>query len=139
MDSHLLLQKIIGFKGSTNDRLAEVKGTGNKIMNLLSTLAFLFENEQVSFIKPRIEYEKETAEISLDLNIKTAVPANIKLIVRSGLFISVSTVLVLFLITLPSETIEIYFLVLIPNTAVILSPLNRININFILHKKSGNR
>ncbi|KOR83478.1 hypothetical protein AM233_04640 [Bacillus sp. FJAT-22058] len=68
MDSHLLLQKIIGFKGSTNDRLAEVKGTGNKIMNLLSTLAFLFENEQVSFIKPRIEYEKETAEISLDLN-----------------------------------------------------------------------
>lgn len=67
-DSLLLLQKIIGFKGSTNDRLAEVKGTGNKIMNLLSTLAFLFENEQVSFIKPRIEYEKETVEISLDLN-----------------------------------------------------------------------
>jgi len=67
-DSHLLLQKIIGFKGSTNDRLAEVKGTGNKIMNLLSTLAFLFENEQVSFIKPRINYENETIEISLDLN-----------------------------------------------------------------------
>lgn len=67
-DSHLLLQKIIGFKGATNDKLAEVKGTGNKIMNLLSTLAFLFENEQVSFIKPRIEYQKETVEISLDFN-----------------------------------------------------------------------
>ncbi|MCU5582468.1 hypothetical protein OCF65_18700 [Bacillus toyonensis] len=67
-DSHLLLKKIIGFKGSTQDRLAEVKGTGNKIMNLLSTLAFLFENEQVSFINPRIEYQNETIEVSLDLN-----------------------------------------------------------------------
>ncbi|PFX43525.1 hypothetical protein COL32_14430 [Bacillus pseudomycoides] len=67
-DAHLLLQKIIGFKGATNDRLAEVKGSGNKILNLLSTLAFLFENEQVSFIKPRIEYQNETVEISLDLN-----------------------------------------------------------------------
>lgn len=67
-DSHLLLQQIIGFKGATNDRLAEVKGSGNRIMNLLSTLAFLFENEQVSFIKPRIKYGNETIEISLDLN-----------------------------------------------------------------------
>ncbi|MED4402073.1 hypothetical protein [Metabacillus fastidiosus] len=67
-ESRLVLQQIIGFKGSTNDRLAEVKGTGNRIMNLLSTLAFLFENEQVSFIKPRINYENETIEISLDLN-----------------------------------------------------------------------
>lgn len=71
-DSHLVLKKIIGFKGATQDRLAEVKGSGNKIMNLLSTLAFLFENEKVSFIKPRIEYQNETKnetiEISLDLN-----------------------------------------------------------------------
>lgn len=67
-DSHLSLKKIIGFKGATQDRLAEVRGSGNKIMNLLSTLAFLFENEQVSFIKPRIEYQNETIEMSLDLN-----------------------------------------------------------------------
>ncbi|MED1740837.1 hypothetical protein P4U97_15195 [Bacillus swezeyi] len=67
-DCHLILQKIIGFKGSTNDRLAEVKGTGNKILNLLSTLAFLFENENVSNIKPKIGYERETIDISMDLN-----------------------------------------------------------------------
>lgn len=67
-DCHLILQKIIGFKGSTNDRLAEVKGTGNKILNLLSTLAFLFENENVSNIKPKIEYEREIIDISMDLN-----------------------------------------------------------------------
>ncbi|UAT31987.1 hypothetical protein K7T73_07140 [Bacillus badius] len=67
-DSRLVLKKIIGFKGSTHDRLAEVKGAGNRIMNLLSTLAFLFENEKVSYIKPRIEYQNETIELSLDLN-----------------------------------------------------------------------
>lgn len=55
-------------KGSTNDRLAEVKGTGNKIMNLLSTLAFLFENEKVSYIQPRVEYENDTIEFSMDLS-----------------------------------------------------------------------
>ncbi|WP_427127938.1 hypothetical protein ACQCPQ_31055 (plasmid) [Priestia megaterium] len=66
-DTHLSLKKIIGFKGATQDRLAEVRGTGNKIMNLLSTLAFLFENEHVSFIKPVVEYQHETIEISLDL------------------------------------------------------------------------
>ena len=67
-DSRLFLRKIIGFKGATNDKLAEVKGTGNRIMNLLSTLAFLFENEKVSYIKPRVEYENDTIEFSMDLN-----------------------------------------------------------------------
>lgn len=67
-ESRLYLKKIIAFKGATHDRLAEVKGTGNKIMNLLSTLAFLFENEKVSFITTRIQYQNETIEVSLDLN-----------------------------------------------------------------------
>lgn len=67
-DSRLIIEKIIGFKGATNDRLAEVKGTGNRIMNLLSTLAFLFENETVSYIKPRIIYNNDTIEFSMDLS-----------------------------------------------------------------------
>jgi hypothetical protein len=67
-ESRLILEKIIGFKGATNDRLAEVKGTGNRIMNLLSTLAFLFENEKVSYIKPRVEYNNDTIEFSMDLS-----------------------------------------------------------------------
>ncbi|MGG4548359.1 hypothetical protein ABER02_11255 [Rossellomorea marisflavi] len=66
-DSRLIIEKIIGFKGATNDRLAEVKGTGNRIMNILSTLAFLFENETVSYIKPRVIYNNDTIEFSMDL------------------------------------------------------------------------
>ncbi|PFZ73690.1 hypothetical protein COL72_08435 [Bacillus toyonensis] len=67
-DTELFIRQIIGFKGSTTDNLAAVMGTGNRIMNLLSTLAFLFENEQVTMIKPRVEYGEETIEILLDVN-----------------------------------------------------------------------
>lgn len=67
-DTHLIIKRIIGFKGATNDKLSEVKGSGNTIMNLLSTLAFLFENETVSYITPCIEYENNTIELSLDFN-----------------------------------------------------------------------
>lgn len=67
-ESRLVIEKIIGFKGATNDRLAEVKGTGNRIMNILSTLAFLFENETVSYVKPRVIYNNDTIEFSMDLN-----------------------------------------------------------------------
>lgn len=67
-DTHLILKRIIGFRGATNDKLSEVKGSGNTILNLLSTLAFLFENERVSYITPSIEYEKNTIELSLDFN-----------------------------------------------------------------------
>ncbi|MDI4570442.1 hypothetical protein [Bacillus altitudinis] len=67
-EENLSLDRIIGFKGSTADSLAVVKGSGNRILNILSTLAFLFENENVSNIKPRIQYENETVEVSLDLN-----------------------------------------------------------------------
>lgn len=67
-EGKFFLDKIMGFKGSTADTLAVVKGSGNRILNILSTLAFLFENENVSNIKPRIQYENETVEVSLDLN-----------------------------------------------------------------------
>lgn len=66
-ESSLLLNKIIGFKGSTKDRLAEIAGTGNRVLNQLSTLAFLFENEEVSYIKSKIEYENDEIEFSIDL------------------------------------------------------------------------
>lgn len=66
-DSELLIEKIIGFKGAT-DELAEVIGTGSTIMNLLSTLAFLFENETVSIIQPRINYNNNTIDLKLETN-----------------------------------------------------------------------
>ncbi|UAK17542.1 hypothetical protein [Sporolactobacillus terrae] len=67
-ESHLTLDRIIGFKGATTDKLAEIKGTGNRVMNLLSTLAFLFENESVSYISTRINYDHETIELAMSLS-----------------------------------------------------------------------
>ncbi len=66
-DKHFGINKIIGFKGSTDDQLAEVSGKGNRIMNIISTLAFLFETETVTHISPRIEYESNVIEITFDL------------------------------------------------------------------------
>ncbi|MED2940638.1 hypothetical protein [Cytobacillus horneckiae] len=66
-ESRLLIKSIIGFKGETKDRLAEVKGSGNRILNLLSTLSFLFENEDLTQINTRIEYNNETIDYKLDL------------------------------------------------------------------------
>ncbi|MGP4073233.1 hypothetical protein ACTWQB_11840 [Piscibacillus sp. B03] len=67
-DTVIYLKQIIGFKGATTDKLATVIGSGNRIMNLLSTLAFLFENEKVTYIKPIVEYENDTIEFSMDIN-----------------------------------------------------------------------
>lgn len=67
-NSHLVIRKIVGFKGSTDNQLAEVIGSGNRIMNALSTLAFLFENEGVSYVKPILEYRDHTIELFLKLN-----------------------------------------------------------------------
>lgn len=66
--SHLIINKIVGFKGSSDDQLAEVVGSGNRIMNALSTLAFLFENEEVTYVKPVIEYKNHTIELFLNLS-----------------------------------------------------------------------
>lgn len=67
-DVHLEINKIVGFKGSTDNQLAEVIGSGNRIMNALSTLAFLFENEDVSYVKPILEYKDHTIELFLKMN-----------------------------------------------------------------------
>lgn len=67
-DSILFITKIVGFKGSSHDQLAEVTGSGNRIMNALSTLAFLFENEGVSYVKPIVEYKEHTIELFLKIN-----------------------------------------------------------------------
>lgn len=67
-DTVIYLKQIIGFKGATTDKLATVIGSGNRIMNLLSTLAFLFENEKVTYIRPIVEYENDTIEFSMDIN-----------------------------------------------------------------------
>lgn len=67
-ETQLIIERIIGFKGATEES-AEVIGKGSTIMNLLSTLAFLFENETVSIIQPRINYNNNNViDLKLDIN-----------------------------------------------------------------------
>lgn len=65
---HFLIKMITGWKGSTKDKLATVSGKGDRIMNNLGTLAFLFENENVSNIQTKLEYINETIDVLLNLN-----------------------------------------------------------------------
>lgn len=67
-ECHLLVKMITGWKGSSQDKLAKISGKGDRILNNLGTLAFLFENENVSDIQTKIEYINETIDVSLNLN-----------------------------------------------------------------------
>ena len=68
-ETNFTLDSIVGFKGSADgQRLAEVTGSGNRIMNALSTLAFLLESEEFSYLKPRLTYQSHTTELSLIKN-----------------------------------------------------------------------
>ncbi len=63
----IIIESIIGFKGQTDDQLAEMSGNGNKIMNLISSLLFLFENESVSQLKTTIRWKKKNSSECLEL------------------------------------------------------------------------
>ncbi len=67
-NEELFITKIVGFKGWSDDQLAKVVGSGNRIMNALSTLAFLFENEEVMYVKPVVEYNEHEVELQLKIN-----------------------------------------------------------------------
>lgn len=57
-----------GFKGETDDRLAEIAGSGDRILNLISTLTFLVENENLSRIEMLLCHQKETYGLKLGIN-----------------------------------------------------------------------
>lgn len=63
----IIIESIIGFKGQTDDELAEMSGNGNKIMNLISSLLFLFENESVFQLKTKIRWKQENSIEYLEL------------------------------------------------------------------------
>ncbi len=63
----IIIERIVGFRGQTDDQLAVMTGDGNKIMNLISSLLFLFENESVSQLKTTIRWKNEERNECLDL------------------------------------------------------------------------
>lgn len=65
-NSSLRIRGIIGFKGPTNvDRLSEISGSGDFIMDALGTLGFLLESEEFKYLKPKISYRRHNIDLSL--------------------------------------------------------------------------
>lgn len=59
------VESVIGFKGSTIDKLAEISGSGEKIMKMLTTLLFLFENQKISKVETTIFRKNERFKLTL--------------------------------------------------------------------------
>lgn len=61
----LTISRIIGFKGegNENEKEAVLSGSGNEVMNMMSSLSFLIEMESMTEIEVRVVIEDETYEI----------------------------------------------------------------------------
>ena len=64
-DSETKLLKLTSFKGQTKDKLAEISGSGEKILNMLTTLLFLFENKEISSVKVELTRFQEYFSLTL--------------------------------------------------------------------------
>ncbi|MFY9901927.1 MAG: hypothetical protein WAK52_04905 [Trichococcus sp.] len=62
------IELMTGFKGETDDKLAEISGSGDRILNLISTLTFLVENEKLSRIEMQLCHQKDTYGLKLGIN-----------------------------------------------------------------------
>lgn len=67
-DQNMGIQLVTGFKGETDDKLAEIVGSGDRIINLISTLTFLLETENLSRVEMLLMHERETYGIKLGIN-----------------------------------------------------------------------
>lgn len=71
-NSELIINKITGFKGNVASKEAiasQISGSGNEVMNALSTLAFMFETEEITYIQLKISYlEEHDLEFGLFIN-----------------------------------------------------------------------
>ncbi|MEQ6164060.1 hypothetical protein [Enterococcus faecalis] len=62
------LLTLTGFKGQRKDRLAEISGSGEQILNMLTTLLFLFENKEISKVQVQITRYQENFSLTLGEN-----------------------------------------------------------------------
>lgn len=67
-DQNMNIQLVTGFKGETDDKLAEIIGSGDRILNLISTLTFLLETENLSRIEMLLNHQQNTYGIKLGIN-----------------------------------------------------------------------
>lgn len=64
----LKLETLVGFKGETEDKMATISGTGRRVINLLTTLLFLFENKDISKVELTMDYRDEKFKIMMGEN-----------------------------------------------------------------------
>lgn len=64
-ENSLSISRIIGFRGEGSQKQAVLSGSGNEVINLLSSLSFLIEMEVMTEIEVRILCGSETFEIRL--------------------------------------------------------------------------
>lgn len=67
-DQNMGIQLVTGFKGETDDKLAEIIGSGDRILNLISTLTFLLETENLSRVEMLLQHQRDTYGIKLGIN-----------------------------------------------------------------------
>lgn len=71
-ETKLIINKITGFKGNVTSQEAiasQISGKGNEVMNALSTLAFMFETEEITYVQLKINYmDDHDFEFGLFLN-----------------------------------------------------------------------
>ena len=55
------------YKGKTRDKVNAVRGEGSRISTILGTLAFLFDNEELKVVRPKIQDGNEVILVELSL------------------------------------------------------------------------
>lgn len=69
-DNSIKLESIKGFKGDTEDLLTKVSANGESVMNIISTLSFFLESNNLTQIKLDLAYDQHF-KIELTLNDQT--------------------------------------------------------------------
>lgn len=67
-DKNCEVSRILGYAGSGEEKEATISGSGNGVINLVSTLTFLLESPNLKMIKVRVNMDSNVYEIMLNTN-----------------------------------------------------------------------
>lgn len=67
-EDEIVIESIEGYRGGNSNSLAHVTGIGSEVLNLLSTLTFIFESERINRVKVIIKHKSHKFSIDLYQN-----------------------------------------------------------------------
>ncbi|PNZ07353.1 hypothetical protein CD144_07160 [Staphylococcus equorum subsp. linens] len=67
-DEDITIVSIEGYRGSDRETLTHVTGSGSELLNLLSTLTFIFESDNINRIKLKVLYDSHYVVLHLHNN-----------------------------------------------------------------------